>query len=203
MNWINHTFDLVKNGSRVVAAVTSLLLVTACSTMAPNDFADREPRLQLESYFSGKVQAWGIFEDRFGNIRRQFVVDIDGNWDGRQLVLDERFLYSDGEKQRRVWKITKVDEHAYLGTADDVIGTARGVQFGNGLNWSYAMMLKVGDDHWKVRFDDWMFLQPGGVIINRAVVLRWGIEIGTVTIAFRRIDPGLQADKTFPAPSGS
>ena len=88
-------------------------------------------------------------------------------------------------------------------TRQATTGTARGVQFGNGLNWSYAMMLKVGDDHWKVRFDDWMFLQPGGVIINRAVVLRWGIEIGTVTIAFRRIDPGLQADKTFPAPSGS
>jgi hypothetical protein len=31
-----------------------------------------------------------------------------------------------------------------------------------------------------------MWLQPGGVLINRATVSRWGLEIGTVTLFFRR-----------------
>lgn len=152
--------------------------------MKPEDFVDATPRFQPEIYFDGKVKAWGVFEDRFGKLRRQFTVDIDGSWDGKQLVLDEHFLYSDGEKQRRVWTIEKIDTHTYTGKAGDVIGTAQGRSFGNALRWTYDMDLKVGDGLWRVSFDDWMFLQPGGVLINRAVVRRWGIEIGTVTLSF-------------------
>ena len=187
---------------RVAVAATAVVAMSACgTTMKPEDFADTEPRLRLETFFAGKVQAWGIFEDRFGKVRRQFVVHVDGVWDGRQLVLDEHFVYSDGEKDRRVWTIAKIDDHTYIGTAADVIGTARGRSYGNTLNWSYDMNLRVGDETWKVRFDDWMFLQPGGLLLNRAVVRRWGIEIGTITLAFMRADarPATAADSVSPA----
>ena len=50
--------------------------------MKPNEFSGATPLLRIEEYFSGYTRAWGIFEDRFGNLRRQFVVDIDGSWDG-------------------------------------------------------------------------------------------------------------------------
>ncbi len=179
------TFTGLKRVARATVAVTVLLVMSACGTaMKPEDFANTTPRFQPETYFDGKVKAWGIFEDRFGKLRRQFTVDIDGKWDGKTLVLDERFVYSDGEKQRRVWTIEKVDDNSYTGKADDVIGTAKGRSFGNSLSWAYEMDLKVGDGAWRVSFDDWMFLQPGGVVINRAVVRRWGIEIGTVTLSF-------------------
>ena len=46
--------------------------------------------------------------------------------------------------------------------------------------------LKVGDDRWRVAFDDWMFLQPGGIVLNRATVTRWGIEVGTLTVSFAK-----------------
>lgn len=186
---IGMSIGKVERGLRAALALLSLVLVSACGTsMKPEDFANRQPRLQIEEFFAGKTKAWGIFEDRFGNLRREFVVDIDGAWDGRTLTLDERFVYSDGEKDRRVWTITKHDQHTYTGAAGDVIGTAQGKSYGNALNWSYDMNLKVGGDTWKVRFDDWMFLQPGGVLLNRAVVRRWGIAIGTVTLAFARAD---------------
>nr|WP_245987083.1 DUF3833 domain-containing protein [Azospirillum thermophilum] len=153
--------------------------------MDPKDFAGRRPELRIEEYFAGRTNAWGIFEDRFGTLRREFTVTIDGRWDGRELVLDEQFLYSDGETDRRVWRITRTGEHDYEGSAGDVIGTATGKAYGNALNWSYDMDLKVGDGTWRVRFDDWMFLQPGGVLINRANVYRWGVWIGTVTLFFQ------------------
>ena len=35
-------------------------------------------------------------------------------------------------------------------------------------------------------FNDWMFLQADGVLINRADVSRWGLNIGTVTLFFRK-----------------
>ena len=38
--------------------------------MKPQDFKESEPKLTLFDYFKGKTSAWGIFEDRFGNVRR-------------------------------------------------------------------------------------------------------------------------------------
>lgn len=152
--------------------------------MKIDDFADREPRLVLEEFFAGKTRAWGIFEDRFGNLRREFVVDITGDWDGHRLVLDEAFQYADGETDRRVWTITRQSDGTYQGRAADVIGTATGVAAGNALNWRYEMDLKMGERSLRVSFDDWMFLQPNHVLLNRARVEKWGLRIGEVTLMF-------------------
>ena len=154
--------------------------------MKPTDFSGTTPQLRIEEYFAGHTRAWGIFEDRFGNLSRQFVVDIDGKWDGETLVLDEHFHYSDGEKDRRVWTIRKIDAHRYEGQAADVIGVAIGEAYGNALNWRYDMDLKVGDGTLRVHFNDWMFLQESGVLVNRARVSKFGIEIGEVTLFFQK-----------------
>jgi hypothetical protein len=155
--------------------------------MKPSDFSKAEPLLRIEDYFVGQTRAWGIFEDRFGNLRRQFVVDIQGSWDGEALVLDERFRYSDGETDRRVWTIKKIDEHRYEGRAADVIGTAIGESYGNALNWRYDMDLKIGEGTLRVHFNDWMFLQSSGVLVNRARVSKFGIAIGEVTLFFQKV----------------
>lgn len=154
--------------------------------MKPIDFKNSLPRLDLNDYFVGKTQAWGLFQDRFGTVRRQFTVDISGTVDGDELVIDERFRYSDGETDRRVWRIRKTGDHSYEGRAGDVIGMARGEAYGNALNWSYDMDLKVGDRTISVHFNDWMFLQPDGALLNRATVTKFGIEIGEVTVFFMK-----------------
>lgn len=59
--------------------------------------------LDLPTYFSGPVQAWGMFQDRSGEVIKRFHVDIQSRREGDKLILDERFLYSDGTRQRRVW----------------------------------------------------------------------------------------------------
>lgn len=174
---------------RLVAVLITAIGITGCAgSMKPEDFDGKEPRFVIENYFAGRTKAWGIFEDRFGNLRREFVVDIDGRWDGKQLILDERFVYSDGEKEQRLWTIDKIDEHTYSGAAGGVVGKAQGKSYGNVLNWRYDFDLKVDGDTWRVKFNDWMFLQPDGVMLNKAEVSKWGIHIGTVTLAFRQID---------------
>lgn len=178
--------------NRLLVAVLAILVMTGCSSMKIGDFGGKKPELVLEDYFSGRTRAHGLFEDRFGNVRRQFTVDIDGKWDGRELVLTEDFVYDDGETQQRVWRIVKEGPGQYVGRAADVIGEAKGTVAGNALNWQYQMDLKVGDGVWRVGFDDWMFLQADGVLLNRAHVTRWGVEVGSVTISFNRL-PALRA----------
>lgn len=176
-----------KFSALVFVLVFTLIVLSGCTNMKPSDFSETSPELRIEDYFAGQTRAWGIFEDRFGNLRRQFVVDIQGRWDGEALVLDERFRYSDGETDRRVWTIRKIDEHRYEGRADDVIGTATGESYGNALNWRYDMDLKVGEGTLRVHFNDWMFLQSSGVLVNRARVSKFGIAIGEVTLFFQKV----------------
>jgi hypothetical protein len=160
--------------------------ISGCSNMKIEDFVDIQPEFVLEEYFEGRTMAWGMFEDRFGNVQRQFVVTMDGSWDGTTLILNEDFVYDDGESENRVWTLTKTDEMNYEGTTQNSIGIAKGTRAGNAFNWKYAFNLKVGDDYWKVKFDDWMFLQPNGVLLNKATVTRWGIKLGTVYLSFSK-----------------
>jgi hypothetical protein len=154
--------------------------------MKLDDFAAGTPSLALENYFQGRTEAWGVFEDRFGRVRRQFKVDIDGSFDGRELSLVEDFVYTDGEQDRRNWRITPLGDGRDEGRADDVVCAAIGEVRGNALRWLYDMHLTVGDGTWQVHFDDWMLLQNDGVLINRATVSKFGITLGQVTLFFRK-----------------
>ncbi|MGO1120704.1 DUF3833 domain-containing protein [Rhodovibrionaceae bacterium A322] len=172
---------------RFLALLFSFFFLSACGpTMTVQDFETQQPRLVLEEYFEGRTVAYGLFEDRFGNVRNQFSVIIDGTWDGKVLSLDENFSYFDGETEYRRWEIEKLAENKYVGTTENIIGEAYGETAGNSFNWKYKFKLKVGDGIWNVRFDDWMFLQPDGVLLNKATVYRWGFKVGTVFLSFHR-----------------
>ena len=151
-------------------------------------FKGSQPTLTLEDYFEGKTEAWGMFHDRFGNLKRTFKVDITGTLESDILTLDEKFLYDDGEQDSRVWTIKILGNNQYSGTASDVVGEAKGISEGNALNWKYKLNLKVGDSTILVDFDDWMFLQDRNILMNRAEVKKWGLNIGVVSITFLKIN---------------
>ena len=172
---------------RYLILILTFFTFSCSSKMNISQFKDSKPEFILEDYFEGSVIAWGLFHDRFGNLRRQFKVDIEGTLADNQLTLDEKFVYDDGEKQQRIWTIDILDGKKYVGRADDVIGSATGSASGNALNWSYDLLLKIKDSTIKVRFDDWMFLQEKGVLINRAEVKKFGITLGVVSITFLKL----------------
>lgn len=176
---------------RSILVGIAALSLASCGGMTVADFADRKPELKLEEYFAGRLKAWGVFVDRFGRLRREFVVDLNGTWDeARQtLTLEEDFVYSDGEKERRVWTIRKLGPGRYEGSADGVVGVAAGASAGNAVFWTYMFDLKVGDGTWRVRFDDWLWRQDREVVFNRAVISKWGFELGQVSIFFRKPAP--------------
>jgi hypothetical protein len=67
-----------------------------------------------------------------------------------------------------------------------VVGEAQGTAAGNALNWRYVLDLKVGEQRYHVDFDDWMVLMDDEVMLNRAVMSKFGINLGEVTLSFRK-----------------
>jgi hypothetical protein len=165
---------------------TALLLVAGCSSLGPEAYRDERPQLDLFRYFEGDIDAWGQFQDRSGKVVKRFTVAIRGVVKGGTLTLEEDFAYSDGTQERRVWTIERTGPGTYRGTAGDVVGHAEGRTAGNALHWRYVLALPVDGRTWHVDFDDWMFLQDERVLLNRAVMSKFGVRLGEVTLAFRR-----------------
>jgi len=174
---------------RLICTCTILLaslLVAACGTVNPEVYKDQQPRLELSTYFNGTVDAWGVFTDRSGKVVKRFTVVMRCNWQGDTGTLDEDFSYSDGTRGKRVWTLRKLEGGRIVGTAPDVVGEARGMVVGNTLNWKYVLRLPVEGSTYDVSFDDWMFLMDDEVMLNRAVMSKFGITLGEVTLSFRK-----------------
>lgn len=173
----------------IIVVLASLLLVAGCSSVDVKRYAGQQPEFDLFDYFVGETRGWGMVQDRKGELLRQFVVDITGYLnDAGELVLDEQFVWSDGEKSERIWTIERTGDHDLRGRAADVVGRAEGAAYGNALYWTYVLNLEARGSTWKVRFDDWMFLQPDGVLLNRATMSKFGFELAEVTIAFQPVN---------------
>ena len=168
---------------------TTLPWVAGCAGTQVQQYAQETPTLDLRTYFNGKVDAWGVFTDRSGQVVKRFTVEMDCSWQGDEGVLDEAFVYSDGTRQRRIWKLHAGPNGAYTGMAEDVVGQARGQVSGNAFRWGYTLALPVDGRVWHVDFDDWMYLMDERVMLNKATMSKWGIRLGEVTLSFTRRTP--------------
>lgn len=173
----------------IIGVITVVCLLTGCASNEVAQYAAERPLLELDRFFNGKVIAHGIFQNRSGQVVRRFTVDMDGRWEGNQGVLDERFTYSDGKTERRIWRLTKTESGRYTGTADDVVGVANGQTSGNAFQWAYTLKLPVDGSIYEVQFDDWMYLINDKVMLNRASMSKFGIRLGEVTLSFHKQDP--------------
>jgi hypothetical protein len=165
------------------AAVAALAL-TGCAGPQIADYAAEKPVLDLRQYFNGTLDAYGVFTDRSGKVVRRFTVVMRCSWNGDEGVLDEDFIYSDGTKEKRIWRLKHLGNGRYEGRADDVVGVAQGQTAGNAFRWGYTLALPVDGRVWEVQFDDWMYLMDDRVMLNKAAMSKFGIFLGEVTLTF-------------------
>jgi len=169
-------------------AAGGTLGLAGCASPTPVDYARQTPALDLRQYFNGKLLAHGLVTDRSGRVLQRFTVRLTGSWQGDTGTLDERVSYADGRQESRVWTIVRGDGR-YTGRAADVLGEAQGQAAGNALNWRYTLKLPVDGKTWEIDFDDWMFLVDDQVMLNRAVMRKFGVRVGEVLLSFQRL-PG-------------
>lgn len=161
----------------------------SCSSITPKDYKENNPKLDIRSYLNGKVKAWGMLEDRSGKVTRRFLVEMEGKWNGNEGVLEEYFTFDDGEKSKRIWTIKFSDDHNFTATAGDVIGAAKGSQYGNTMQMEYVLDLEVDKEKktkYKVTLDDWMYLLDDDILVNKSTIKKFGITFGKLTIFFQK-----------------
>jgi hypothetical protein len=170
---------------RWILSAVMVLLFSACASVTPQDYAKETPKLDLATYFNGKVDGWGMVQDRSGKVLRRMYVELDCKWNGNDGILDESFQWSDGKTEKRVWKIRK-DGDRYIGTAGDVVGEAKGEAAGNALRWSYVLALPVNDSTYKMDMDDWMWMVDEKTMANRTTMSKLGLKVAEISIFFRK-----------------
>ena len=169
---------------RILLLFFLILILNSCSEMKPEDYKNTKPVFKIEEYFQGNVKAWGMLQGRSGEVKRQFVADMKGEFDGENLILNETFIWNDGEKQERRWVIKKVGDNRYEGTAPDVIGVAKGVSFGSAFKFEYKLKVPYKNKEIGIRFDDWIFQQDEKTAINKATLSKFGFKVGELTVFF-------------------
>ena len=169
-----------------LSATAGTIGLAGCAGPVVQDYADQKPTLDLKTYFSGIVDAWGMFTDRNGKVVKRFTVEMKCQWNNGEGILDEDFVYSDGKTEKRVWKLTDKGNGSFTGTAGDVVGIAVGQAKGNAFNWSYTLALPVDGSVINVQMDDWMYLMNDRVMLNTARMTKLGIHLGDVTLSFMR-----------------
>ncbi|MFP0198288.1 MULTISPECIES: DUF3833 domain-containing protein [Pseudomonas] len=176
--------------TRLVLLLTLILSIASCTSVDVSRYADQQPALDLHRFFSQPVKAWGMFQKRGGEVTKRFEVNIVSRREGNNLILDERFLYSDGTRQHRVWTLTPEGQGRWSGRAGDVVGVAQGQVAGNAFHWRYRLNVPVDDSTYEMSMDDWMYLMDEDTLINRTRMSKFGVEVGQVTLFFRRQGAG-------------
>jgi hypothetical protein len=164
--------------------VIALFLSAGCSSVKIDEYENEKPVLVLENYLNGEFTAYGIFINRKGRVTRRMTVEMKAVWNGDSGDLFEDFIWSDGVIQKRVWHLKKTGPNTYEGRADDVVGVANGEVAGNTFHWYYALAIDVDGTTYTINFDDWMYLMNDNVLMNKAVMTKFGFKVGEVNITF-------------------
>ncbi len=180
---------------KMLGLVCAVMTLASCASLDVSTYAKESPPLRLEEFFNGKLVGHGMVMDRSGEVTRRFVVNITGTLgkdaSGTEtLTLDEKFDWSDGKKEMRVWTLKRVASPAgqveWLGSASDVVGTAVGKVAGNALQWRYVLAAPYKESTINLDFDDWMFLIDEKVMLNKAVFSKYGVRLGEILISFQK-----------------
>jgi hypothetical protein len=162
--------------------LVSALLFGGCSKVKITDYSAMQPIMTPENFFNGPMTAHGVVKNRSGRVTSYFNAEIVGSWNDGVGTLEEDFIFSDGEKSRRVWTFRKSSDGTYIGTAADVVGKALGQVSGNTMFLKYVLRIPYGDKNINVTIDDRMYRTTDNILINESKMYKFGFRVGEILL---------------------
>ena len=183
---------LIRAGQNIVGHFQKIMvfglvaMLAACSQVKVTDYQNNQPRLVAEEFFNGPLTAHGVVKNRSGKVIRSFNVTLTGSWQNGKGILDESFIFDDGEKQKRVWHLNPMGAGLYSATANDVTGTGEMQVSGNSLFMDYVLQVPYKGKTLDVRVDDRMYLVNPNTLINESTMYKWGFKVGAVLLVIQK-----------------
>ena len=173
--------------SRLSVTICLGLFLVGCSATI-SDYKSTTPEFDMKTFFDGKLAAYGMVQNRNGEVIRRFRADLIGSWEGNKGLLEEDFFYDDRETQRRVWNLVKHGNNQYSGVASDSVGEATGESQGFAFNWRYTLAIEVDGTTWDIDLNDWIYQLDDSRLINQTEMTKWGFNVGQITLIIEKIE---------------
>ncbi|MBS9716458.1 DUF3833 domain-containing protein [Pseudohalocynthiibacter aestuariivivens] len=174
--------------SAAFAAVVLVYVISkklGFSAQSPQDYNATSPAFDLRKHLSGPILCEGIIYGPMGRVNSRFVADMNGVWDRATGTLTESFHYSSGNTQLRKWNLTIGNDGSFRATADDVIGTADGIQSGATVRMRYRIRLPEDAGGHVLNVTDWMYLMENGSILNKSEMRKFGVKVAELVATMR------------------
>lgn len=171
----------------------TVIILGGCSAPGLDAYADRSPQFVPETFFNGPLQAHGVVKNRSGEVIRTFTAQLQGSWKDGQGLLQEKFLFNDGEVQYRNWRLVPTTGAGkyptYQTTAEDVIGPGELTVAGNAAFMRYTLEVPYGDSKIQVSVKDRMYLTTDQVLIGESELTKWGFRVGEIVLTIFKSPP--------------
>ena len=159
------------------------------AAQAPEDYAGSEPAFDLRTHLDGPIKCEGVIYGPTGRVASRFTGDFEGKWDGDRGVMTEHFRYDSGNTQDREWRLELTGDGQVRAEADDLVGTGTGQQNGASLRLCYNIRLPKEAGGHVLNVTDWMYVTPGGVVVNRSQFRKFGIKVAELVATLQKVTP--------------
>ncbi len=178
----------MNNYFKNILAIFIAISLYGCSSDI-EQYSDIAKPFDIKNYFNGSVVAWGMVQDYSNKVTRRFCVEIEGTWQEDKGLLAETFYFDDGEVSYRNWQLLKLADGAYQGTAEDVVGLAKGQHRGFAFHWQYSLKVPVDDEVYTLQLDDWMYQLDQYKVVNKTAMKKFGMTVADITLFFDKSSP--------------
>jgi len=165
------------------------LALTSCASRPAAPKAPAAP-LTLVDAFSGRATGVGEFKVWLTGDERRFTALLNGTVTGqtgaRRLTVVEDFIYDDGDKNRLTWVFDEVGAGRWSGKREDTVGVAEVIEKDGVIRLTYTADFVSPSGTTRLGFSDVIYDAGGGLMINDAIVTRWGLPVAKVQFKIQR-----------------
>lgn len=182
-------FGFTLLGAALVLALVWLKeRVAGFGAQRPGHYDGTEPRFDLREHLRGPIRCEGVIYGPLGRVASRFTGDFHAEWQGNRGLMREHFRYDSGNRQDREWRLELGNDGSIRAEAADLVGEGRGQQAGASALLRYRIRLPSEAGGHVLNVTDWMYVTPGGAIVNRSRFRKFGITVAELVATMRRVE---------------
>jgi hypothetical protein len=156
--------------------------------LRPDDFAGTTPAFDPITFWSGRTASWGVIENRNGAPTAIVTTTTEATAEGGDGLHMVQHVVTGGKETVRDWHMRRLGGGWFEASANDMVGTGRGMASGRTLHWTWTLANKPCNALVYVSMDQWMYLADNGTLMNRTIITKLGVRLMEVSEQFVRRD---------------